>query len=71
MQLPTVRQLAGFLRINPNTVARALTDLERDGYVEGQQGRGTLVADRTLDRGGIELLRDLLYEPGGGTAHGG
>ena len=34
MQLPTVRQLAGFLRINPNTVARALTDLERDGFVE-------------------------------------
>jgi hypothetical protein len=30
-----------------------------------------IVADRTLDRGGIELLRDLLYEPGGATAHGG
>src|SRR3972149_9325182 len=44
MQLPTVRQLAGFLRINPNTVARALADLERDGYVEGEQGRGTFVA---------------------------
>jgi DNA-binding transcriptional regulator YhcF (GntR family) len=76
MQLPTVRQLAGFLRIDPNTVARALADLERDGYVEGQQGRGTFVADRSLDRGGIELLRDHLNEPDrwqsdGGTAHGG
>jgi hypothetical protein len=30
-----------------------------------------IVADRSLDRGGIELLRDLLYEPDGGTAHGG
>jgi GntR family transcriptional regulator len=46
MQLPTVRQLAGFLRINPNTVARALTDLEREGFIECHQGRGTFVAGR-------------------------
>ena len=46
MQLPTVRQLAGFLRINRNTVARALADLHQDGYLEGHQGRGTFVADR-------------------------
>ena len=51
MQLPTVRQLAGFLRINPNTVTRALANLERDGYVEGQQGRGTFVADRPTREG--------------------
>jgi hypothetical protein len=30
-----------------------------------------IVADRTLDSGGIELLRDLLYEPDAGIAHGG
>ena len=46
MQLPTVRQLAGFLRINRNTVARALADLDQDGYLESHQGRGTFVADR-------------------------
>jgi GntR family transcriptional regulator len=51
MQLPTVRQLAGFLRINPNTVSRALADLERDGYVEGHQGRGTFVSDRPSREG--------------------
>jgi len=51
MQLPTVRQLAGFLRINPNTVSRALADLERDGYVEGHQGRGTFVSDRPTREG--------------------
>jgi GntR family transcriptional regulator len=51
MQLPTVRQLAGFLRINPNTVSRALADLERDGYVQGQQGRGTFVSDRPIREG--------------------
>jgi DNA-binding transcriptional regulator YhcF (GntR family) len=43
MQLPTVRQLAGFLRINRNTVARALADLHQDGYLESRQGRGTFV----------------------------
>lgn len=52
MQLPTVRQLAGFLRINRNTVARALADLYQDGYLESHQGRGTFVADRPPAREG-------------------
>jgi GntR family transcriptional regulator len=44
-QLPTVRQLAVDLRINPNTVARAYTELERDGVICTRQGRGTFVSD--------------------------
>ena len=52
MQMPTVRQLAGFLRINRNTVARALADLSQDGYLESHQGRGTFVADRPPMREG-------------------
>ena len=52
MQLPTVRQLAGFLRINRNTVARALADLYQDGYLESHQGRGTFVTDRPPTREG-------------------
>jgi GntR family transcriptional regulator len=52
MQLPTVRQLAGFLRINRNTVARALTDLHQDGYLESCPGRGTFVVDRPPSREG-------------------
>jgi GntR family transcriptional regulator len=52
MQLPTVRQLAGFLRINRNTVARALADLHQDGYLESCQGRGTFVVDRPPCREG-------------------
>jgi len=52
MQLPTVRQLAGFLRINRNTVARALADLQQDGYLESRQGRGTFVVDRPPMREG-------------------
>lgn len=49
-QLPTVRQLAGFLRINPNTVAKALVELQQDGYVQSRQGSGTFVAEPPPDR---------------------
>lgn len=52
VQLPTVRQLAGFLRINRNTAARALADLHRDGYLEGRPGRGTFVVERPPAREG-------------------
>ena len=52
MQLPTVRQLAGFLRINRNTVARALAALHQDGYLESRQGLGTFVIDRPPAREG-------------------
>lgn len=45
-QLPTVRQLAGFLRINRNTAARVFADLEREGYLSCEKGRGTFVARR-------------------------
>lgn len=42
-QLPTVRQLAADLVINPNTVARAYRELERDGLIHGGPRRGTFV----------------------------
>jgi GntR family transcriptional regulator len=42
-QLPTVKQLALDLTINPNTVARAYRDLERDGVIETASGRGSFV----------------------------
>src|SRR3990172_6705623 len=56
MQLPTVRQLAGFLRINRNTAARALGDLHRDGYLESRPGRGTFVVERSPSREGRAAL---------------
>lgn len=43
-QLPTIRQLATELRVNYNTVARAYLDLDRDGVITTQRGRGTFVA---------------------------
>jgi len=43
-QLPTVRQLAVDLSINPNTVVRAYRELEIRGVLETQQGTGTFIA---------------------------
>ena len=42
--LPSIRELAGFLGINPNTVARVIEDLKRDGYVQVRRGKGVFVA---------------------------
>ncbi|MFI5340438.1 MAG: GntR family transcriptional regulator [Candidatus Methylomirabilales bacterium] len=55
-QLPTVRQLAGFLRINRNTAARVFADLEREGYLTCEKGRGTFVA-RPRAKGGAAPRR--------------
>jgi GntR family transcriptional regulator len=44
-QLPTVRQLAVDVRVNPNTIARAYLELDRKGVITTQQGRGTYVRD--------------------------
>lgn len=41
--LPSVRQLAGKLRINPATVVQAYRGLEDEGFVELRQGAGTYV----------------------------
>ncbi|HZZ66350.1 MAG TPA: GntR family transcriptional regulator [Candidatus Baltobacteraceae bacterium] len=42
-QLPTVKQLAVDLTVNPNTVARAYRELERDEVIETSPGRGSFV----------------------------
>jgi DNA-binding transcriptional regulator YhcF (GntR family) len=42
--LPSIRELAGFLGINPNTVTHAIEDLKRSGHVEARRGKGVFVA---------------------------
>jgi GntR family transcriptional regulator len=42
--LPSVRELASILRINPRTVMQAYAALERDGVVYVQRGRGTFIS---------------------------
>jgi GntR family transcriptional regulator len=51
-QLPPVRKLAEQLVVNPNTVARAYRELEKDGILTIRQGSGVFVAD-----GGSPLAR--------------
>jgi GntR family transcriptional regulator len=43
-QLPSVRELASRLLVNPNTVARVYRDLERDGLLETRRGQGTFIS---------------------------
>ncbi len=58
-QLPTVRQVAVDLAINPNTVVRAYRELEIRGFLETQQGTGTFVSQQKVTRGEIERRRQL------------
>jgi len=77
-QLPTIRQLAAELRVNYNTVAHAYADLDRDGVITTQRGRGTFVAGvpdeeemaclreqklRNILRGSLEEAHHLGYKP--------
>lgn len=47
--LPSVRQLSRELVVNPNTVARAYTELEREGLLISRPGRGIYVAQPRSD----------------------
>ena len=46
-KLPSVRELATSLTINPNTIQRAYRELEADGYIESVSGKGSFVSCRS------------------------
>jgi GntR family transcriptional regulator len=56
--LPSVRQLAAELGVNPNTVKQAYHELEREGLVETRRGQGTFMSDAAVD--GADRKRLLL-----------
>src|SRR5437899_8719359 len=58
-QLPTVRQLAVDLSINPNTVMRAYRELELGGLLETHQGTGTFISNLKLEKNSAERERQL------------
>jgi len=69
--LPSVRQLAARLRVNPATIVQAYRDLEGEGFVEMKQGAGTFVREVASDRRGAErakqavrLVRQMLQHAG-------
>src|SRR6266403_3272493 len=60
--LPSIRELAGFLGINPNTVARVFEDLKLGGYVEARRGKGVFVAPVPPARPAPHLRDRLLQD---------
>src|ERR1700731_2321771 len=70
-QLPTVRQLAVDLSINPNTVVRAYRELELGGLLETHQGTGTFISAQKLRGGEAERERQLAQIVGDGLARAG
>lgn len=69
--LPSVRLLAGQLRINPATVVQAYRELEAEGFVEMRQGAGTFVREieparrqREREAEARRLVRALLADAG-------
>jgi len=70
-QLPTVRQVAVDLSINPNTVVRAYRELEIRGTIETQQGTGTFVSHQKVKRDDVERQRQLAQLVGDFVARAG
>jgi GntR family transcriptional regulator len=58
-QLPTVRQLAVDLEINPNTVVRAYRELELGGLLETHQGTGTFISTQKMKRADAQREKQL------------
>lgn len=60
-KMPSVRELASSLAINPNTIQRAYRELETEGYICSFPGRGSFVMERSSPAAArrAELLEDL------------
>jgi GntR family transcriptional regulator len=70
-QLPTVRQLAVDLSINPNTVVRAYRELELGGLLETHQGTGTFISAQKIRGGEATRERQLTQIVGDCVARAG
>ncbi len=58
-KLPTVRQVAVDLSINPNTVVRAYKELEIRGILSTQQGTGTFITEKKVEQDEVARQRRL------------
>lgn len=65
-QLPSVRELAGDLGINPNTVKKAYSELEKKGVITTISTKGTFVSEKVEDvvemqiNHGINKIKDIM-----------
>ncbi|MDP4133891.1 MAG: GntR family transcriptional regulator [Bacillota bacterium] len=70
-KIPSVRELAGSLAINPNTIQKAYKELENEGYIYSQKAKGNFVApagselkdrkESVLKEQLSEIVRELYY----------
>ena len=70
-QLPTVRQLAVDLAINPNTVLKAYRELELGGLLETHQGTGTFISQKKPNGNKADRVRQLTQMAGDCAARAG
>ena len=64
-KIPSVRELASMLIVNPNTVSKAYRELEQQGVIETLRGRGTFIPQQlepTVDEKKIELIREKVKQ---------
>ncbi|MEG0372131.1 MAG: GntR family transcriptional regulator [Clostridium sp.] len=64
-KLPSIRELAGMLVTNPNTISKAYMELERQGVIETLRGRGTYICENykpRLEEERMEVLKNALKQ---------
>ncbi len=66
-QLPSVRQLAQELAINPNTIQKAYSELEREGVIYSLKGRGSFIGSSLNELRSVQQ-RELLEQLAGLSA---
>jgi GntR family transcriptional regulator len=63
-QLPTIRELAADIRVNLNTVARAYFELDKEGVISTQRGKGTFVSgvpdQKQIEKKRAKLLKSII-----------
>ena len=63
-QLPTIRELAAEIRVNLNTVSRAYFELDKEGVITTQRGKGTFVSgvpdQKQIERTRSKLLQSII-----------
>ena len=64
-QLPTIRELAADIRVNLNTVARAYFELDKEGVITTQRGKGTFVSgvpdQKQIEKTRQKLLHSIIH----------
>lgn len=58
-QLPSIRELAEALTVNPTTIVKAYSELEHEGFVEMRQGKGAFIAPASRRRNLVDKERVL------------